>query len=78
MKGSDIIFDCANLLECRRISQNKFQTWWIKHRFFGLEKNINSAINRNKKKDNTCFQYAVTIAFIYEKDWKKPGKNNKN
>ena len=28
--------------------------------------------NPINKKDNTCFQYAVTVAFIYEKNWKKP------
>ena len=37
-----------------------------------------ATINPINKKDNKCFQYAVTVALNHEEMKKDPKKNNKN
>ena len=65
MKGSDFVFDCFQFLycKCHKISLNQVGSYidtpdWIKHK--------KAPINPINKKDNKCFQYAVTVALNYE------------
>ena len=41
-------------------------------------KNKKATINPINKKDDKCFQYAVTVALNYEEIKKRNAKNNKN
>ena len=77
MWGSDFIFDCAHLLyyKCHKINFKRGGSYidspdWIKNR--------KAAINPINKKDNECFQYAVTISLNHEVIKKSPAKNSKN
>ena len=85
MRGSDFVFDYAHLLyyKCHIINFNRGGSYidspdWIK--------NKNATINPVSKKDNKCFQYAVTVALNYEEIKKdsqritkiKPYKNKYN
>ena len=61
MKGSKFVFDYVQLLyyKCHRINPNCGGSYidssgWIK--------NKKATINPINKKDNKCFQYAVTVA----------------
>ena len=65
MKGSDFLFDYVHFryYKCHNIKPNcsglyKDSPNWIK--------NVNATINPIKKKDNKCFQYAVTIPLNHE------------
>ena len=65
MKGSDFVFDCFQFLyyKCHKINLNQVGSYidtpdWIK--------NKKAPINPINKKDNKCFQYAVTVALNYE------------
>ena len=62
MKGSRFVFDYVQLLyyKCHEIKPNRGGSYidtpdWIK--------NIKATINPVNKKDNKCFQYAVTVPF---------------
>ena len=44
------------------MSEDKFQSFWIIYRFSWLDKKRIGTINLIIKKDNKCFQYAVTFA----------------
>ena len=85
MRGSDFVFDYVHLLyyKCHIINFNRGGSYidspdWIK--------NKNATINPVSKKDNKCFQYAVTVALNYEEIKKdsqritkiKPYKNKYN
>ena len=66
MKGSEFVFDYAQLLyyKCHKLNPNHGGSYvdspdWIKNR-----KTAKNSIN---KKDNKCFQYAITVALNYEK-----------
>ena len=66
MRGSEFILDYFQLLyyKCHKINLNRGGSYidspdWIK--------NEKAAINPIIKKDNKCFQYAVTVALDYEK-----------
>ena len=70
MKGSDFVFEYVYLLyyECHKINPNRGGSYidspdWIK--------NKKATINTVNKKDNKCFQYAVTVALNHE----EMGKN---
>ena len=65
MRGSDFILDYVQLLyyKCHKITLDKKQ------------KSINKSYY---KKDNKCFQYAITVALNYEEIKKRSAKNNKN
>ena len=61
MKVSSFIFDYVQLLyyKCHKINLNCGRSYkdspdWIK--------NKKATINHTNKKDNKCFQYAVTVA----------------
>ena len=64
MRGNEFVFDYLHLLyyKCHRINFNRGGLYidsadWIKNK---------KAINPMNKKDNKCFQYAVTIALNYQ------------
>ena len=76
MKGSESAFDYVQLLhyKCHKIYPNCGGSCinspdWIK--------NKKATINPISKKDNKCFQQAVTVALNHE-EIKKFTKNNKN
>ena len=61
MRGSDFTFDYVQLLyyKCHKINLNRGGSYidspdWIK--------NKKALINRINKKDNKCFQYAITVS----------------
>ena len=65
MKGSEFYFDYVHLLYCKCHETNPncggsyiSSPDWIK--------NKQVTINHINKKDNKCFQYAVTVALSYE------------
>ena len=65
MKGSEFAFDYVHLLyyKCHKINPNRGGSYidspdWIK--------NKKATINPINKKDNKCFQYAVTVALNHE------------
>ena len=60
MKGSDFVFDCVHLLyyQCHKINLNRGGSYIDSP---DLIKNQKAAINSINKKDNKCFQYAVTV-----------------
>ena len=77
MTGSDFIFDCVYLLHFKyhEINDNRDGSYidspdWIK--------NKKAATNPINKKDNKCFQYAVTVALNRKEIKKRPTQNNKN
>ena len=64
MKGSEFVFDYFHLLyyKCHKTNPNCGGSYtdspnWIK--------NGKATINPINKKDNKCFQYAVTVMFYY-------------
>ena len=65
MRGSEFVFDYVQLLyyKCHKIKLNCGGSYidypdWIK--------NKKATINPINKKDNKCFQYAITVALNYE------------
>ena len=65
MRGNDFIFDCVHLLyyKCHKINPNRGESYidspdWIK--------NKKTAISPINKRDNKCFEYAVTVALNHE------------
>ena len=71
MKGSEFVFDYVQLLyfKCHKIDPSRGGSYidspnWIK--------NKKATINPINKKDNKCFQYAVTVASNYEEIGKSP------
>ena len=76
MKGSAFVFDYVHLLHCKchKIDLNCGGSYvdsldWIK--------NKKATINLINKKDNKCFQYAVTVAPNHEEIKKDPQRINK-
>ena len=77
MRGSEFVFDYVQLLyyKCHKINLNCGGSYidssdWIK--------NKKATINPINKKDNKCFQYAVTVALNYEGIKKHPQRITKN
>ena len=77
MRGSDFTFDYVQLLyyKCHKINLNRGGSYidspdWIK--------NKKALINPINKKDNKCFQYAITVALNYEEIKKDPQRITKN
>ena len=65
IKGSKFVFDCLQLLyhKCHKVNPNRSGSYidspdWIKKK--------KAATNPINKKDNKCFQYAVTVALNHE------------
>ena len=76
LKGSEIAFDYVQLLyyKCHKTNPNRGGSYidspdWIKNK-----KATRNPIN---KKDNKCFQYAVTVALNYEEIKKDPQRITK-
>ena len=70
MEGSEFVFDYVHLLyyKCHKINLNCGRSYidssdWIKSK--------KAAINLINKKDNKCFQYAVTVALNHEETEKQ-------
>ena len=73
---NDFVFDYVHLLhyKCNKINRNRGGSYidfpdWIK--------NKKATINSINKKDNNCFQYAVTVALNREEIKKDPHKITK-
>ena len=71
MRGSDFFFDCVHSLyyKCHKINLNPCGSYidsptWIKDK--------KATINPINKKNNKCFQYAVTVALNHEEVRKDP------
>ena len=60
------------------MSEDKFQSFWIIYRFSWLDKKRIGTINLIIKKDNKCFQYAVTFAVNNEEIKKDAQRITKN
>ena len=76
MKSSEFVFDYMHLLyyKCHKINPNRGGSYidfpdWIK--------NKKATINSVNKKDNNCFQYAVTVTLNHEEIKKDPHKITK-
>ena len=76
MRGSEFVFDYVQLLyyKCHKINLNCGGSYidspnWIK--------NKKATINLINKKDNKCFQYAVTVALNYKEIKKDPQRITK-
>ena len=79
MKGSEFVFNYVHLLyfKCHEINlnrggPNRDSPDWIKSK-----KKKKTTINPINKKDNGCFQYAVTVLLNYE-EIKDPEHQNLN
>ena len=66
MRGSEFVFDGVDVLhyDLKKISLNRSGSYvdspeWIK--------NKKATVNPKNKKDDKCFQYALTVALNYEK-----------
>ena len=77
MKGSEFVFNYIHLLyyKCHKISVNRGESYirsldWIKSK--------RATKNRINKKDNKCFQYAVTFSLNHEEAKKTSTQNNKH
>ena len=78
MKGSELLFDYGNVLycECHKIYPNCGRSYvdpMIIFSWLGKKQKINP-IN---KKDNKCFQYAVTLSLNQEEVKKYPQRTAK-
>ena len=76
MRGSEFVFDYVQLLyyKCHKINLNCGGSYidspnWIKKK--------KATINLINKKDNKCFQYAVTVALNYKEIKKDPQRITK-
>ena len=76
MRGSEFIFDGVNVLyyDLNKISLNRGGSYidspeWIKDK--------KATINPQNKKDDKCFQYAITFALNYEKSKDHPERITK-
>ena len=70
MKGSDFVLNYVHLLyyKCLKINANRAGSYidfpdWVR--------NKKATINPMNKKDNKCFQYAITGALNHNERWKK-------
>ena len=76
MRGNDFIFDCVYLLyyKCYKINFKGGGSYigspdWVK--------NKKARVNPINKKDNSCFQYSVTVALNNEESKKDPRRITK-
>ena len=76
MKGSEFFFDGVNVLyyDLNKISLNRGGSYIESSKWIEDKK---ATINPQIKKDDKCFQYALTVALNYEKNFKKLTKNIK-
>ena len=76
MKGSEFVFDYVHLMcyKCHKINPNHVGSYvyspsWTQNKI--------TTINPINKKDNKCFQYAITIALNYEETGKHAERKTK-
>ena len=76
MKGSEVIFDYVSLLSHKwhKINRNRDGSYIDSP---DRIKNKKATINSINKKDNKCFQYAVTVTLNYKEIKKDPQKVTK-
>ena len=76
MKGSESVFDYVHLLyyKCYKINQNCDESYIDSP---GCIKNKKVTVNSINKKDNKCFQYAVTVTLNHEEIGKHSGRTTK-
>ena len=80
MKGSEFVFNYVHLLYYKSHKQTNPNHSGSYIDFPGWTKIKNATINAINKKDNKCFQYAVTVSLNYEeieKDPQRIAKTNK-
>ena len=77
MKGSNFIFDCVNLLQCK-CYRTIFKPRGLYINSPDWIKSKKVAINPINKKENICFQKSVTVVPIYEEIKKEPQRITKN
>ena len=67
MRGSEFAFDVVNLLhyDLNKISLNRGGSYIKSPAWLSAKK---ATINPQNKKDNKCFQYALTVSLNYEKN----------
>ena len=63
MKGGEFAFEYVHLLyyKCHKINPNRCRFSWLD------KKQKKATINLINKRDNKCFQYAVTVVLNLEK-----------
>ena len=66
MRGSEFVFDGVNAFYCdlNKISLNRRRSYIKSPEWVSVK---NATINPPNKKDDKCFQYALTFALNYEK-----------
>ena len=76
MKGSEIIFDYVHLLyyKCHKINPNCGES---DTHSLDYMKSKKAAINPINKRDNKCFQYAITVVLNHEEIKKDPQRITK-
>ena len=76
MKGSEFVFNYVLLLhyKCHKINLNRSGSYIDSS---DLTKNKKATITPNNKKDNKCFQYALTVALNNEEIGKNKEKITK-
>ena len=76
MKGSELSFDAVNLLDydLNKISLNRGGSYIKSPDWIGAKK---ATINPINKKDDKCFQYALTVALNYKKINDHPERTSK-
>ena len=76
MKGSDLVFDYVQLLyyKCHEINPN---LGWSYIDYPDWIKNKKATTNPINKKDNKCFQYAVTYVLNHEEIKRDPQRITK-
>ena len=76
MRGSEFVFDSVDLLyyNLQKISLKRGDSYIVSQKWL---KDKGATINPKNKKDNKCFQYAITVALNHEKIKKGPQINRK-
>ena len=76
IKGTEFLFDYVHLLyyKCPRINPNRGGSHI---NFPNRIKNKKATINPTYKKDNKCFQYAVTVTLSHEEIGRSSERNRK-
>ena len=66
MRGSEFVFDSVDLLyyDLQKISLKRGDSYIVSQKWL---KDKGATINPKNKKDNKCFQYAITVALNHEK-----------
>ena len=59
------------------MASKKSESWWIIYRFSPLDKSKKATINLFNRKDNKCFQYAVTVTLNHEEIRQDPQRITK-